>query len=238
MLVIFVFMIKIYKYDNLGYADYGWLKARYHFSFASYYNPNKADFGALCVINDDKISPKTGFPMHHHRDMEIITYIRSGAISHEDNLGNKGITKAGDLQVMSAGTGIHHSEYNLEDEECSLYQIWVKPSKFGVNPRWESMSFPKSYAEDSLTLLVSGVESDDALFVNQDVKIYGGRMKEGCVIKHDIINQVYILCVEGSIKIDDYIAQKGDGVTVENVKNFKISAIADSEILVIDVPSA
>jgi redox-sensitive bicupin YhaK (pirin superfamily) len=235
--VIFALMVKIYKYNNLGFADYNWLKARYHFSFANYYNPNKADFGALCVINDDKIAPMTGFPMHHHRDMEIITYIRSGEISHQDNLGNKGITKAGDLQVMSAGTGIHHSEYNLENEECSLYQIWVKPSKIGVKPRWESMSFPKSYIENSLTLLVSGVESDGALFVNQDVKIYGGRMKEGHAIKHGIINQVYILCVEGSVGINDYTMQQGDGATVEGVKNFQISAIADSEILVIDVPS-
>ena len=149
-------MIKRYAFSDLGGANYGWLYAKHLFSFANYYDPQKLSHGELMVVNDDRIAPHTGFDTHPHRDMEIITYVRSGAISHQDDRGNKGRTPAGSIQVMSAGTGIFHSEYNLEDEETSLYQIWIKPAHIGVAPRWETAEFPKTPALNKLQLVVSG----------------------------------------------------------------------------------
>lgn len=122
-------MIKHYKYDELGYANHGWLKSKHHFSFANYYNPSRMAFGKLRVVNDDWVEPGTGFPSHPHRNMEIISFIRSGAITHQDSTGNKGVTKSGEIQVMSAGTGIVHSEYNRTQKPLTLYQIWIEPNK-------------------------------------------------------------------------------------------------------------
>ncbi len=132
-------MITIFPFNQLGNHNYGWLNAHYHFSFANYQNHEKNGFLPLLVWNDDKIQPGTGFPMHSHKDMEIITYIRKGAISHEDSLGNKGMTRSGEIQIMSAGTGITHSEHNLEDEETLLFQIWIQPNKNNIQPRWENI---------------------------------------------------------------------------------------------------
>ena len=132
-------MISIFPYSELGNHNYGWLDAHYHFNFAEYYHPDKSGYPPLIVWNDDCIQPGTGFPMHSHRDMEIITYIRQGAITHEDSLGNKGVTKAGEIQIMSAGTGITHSEYNHEDNETLLFQIWIQPNRYHIKPRWENV---------------------------------------------------------------------------------------------------
>ena len=137
-------MIRRYAFSDLGGANRGWLNAKHHFSFADYYDPQKLCHGELMVVNDDRIAPNTGFDIHPHRDMEIITYVREGDISHQDDKGNKGQAVAGSIQVMSSGTIIFHSEYNLEDEETSLYQIWIKPAGNGVTPRWETADFSKS----------------------------------------------------------------------------------------------
>lgn len=231
-------MVKVYRYEGLGSADYGWLNARYHFNFAHYYNPSKTDFGTLCVINDDTISPHSGFQKHPHRDMEIITYVRAGAISHEDSKGNKGKTKAGEVQVMSAGSGIYHSEHNFEDEECRLYQIWIKPNKLHVEPRWDSKTFPTEYCTSSLNLLVSGDASDkNALFIHQDVKIHGGKIEKGSIITHNITHQVYILCSAGEVTINENKLSKGDGAEITEMNSLVIKAIENCEVIVIDVPS-
>ena len=153
-------MKTLYKFDSLGGADHGWLNAKHHFSFANYYDPNKMSFGELLVINDDRIAPNTGFGKHPHDNMEIITFVRKGAISHEDSQGNKGKTNAGNVQVMSAGTGIMHSEHNHEDEETNIYQIWIKPKSRDIEPKWGSAEFPTESTKDKLKLLVSG--NDDA----------------------------------------------------------------------------
>ena len=147
-------MIKTYTFEQLGHANHGWLDARHHFSFANYYNPERMGFGALRVINDDIIKAGAGFDTHPHKDMEIITYVRKGAITHRDSRGNQGRTEAGDVQVMSAGTGIFHSEFNLESEDTNLYQIWIEPNKIGVQPRWDAREFPTEETEGVLTLLV------------------------------------------------------------------------------------
>lgn len=236
-------MINTYAYNTLGQADHGWLKARHHFSFSQYYNANRMNFGVLHVINDDIIQPKMGFSTHSHQDMEIITYVRKGAISHKDSMGNKGKTKAGDVQVMSAGTGIQHSEYNLESEETSLYQIWIEPNQLAVQPRWETKQFPQDWLVDKLNLLVSGYkahQSQNPLFIYQKAAIYAGRLKANSSINHPIIHQAYILVSFGSIRLSDgkqiQTLQQGDGAEVVKTAVITIEAVKDAEVLVIDVP--
>jgi quercetin 2,3-dioxygenase len=231
-------MIKIYPYESLGTADHGWLNAHYHFSFSSYNNRERVHFGALRVINDDIIAAQSGFPPHPHQDMEIITYVRKGAITHKDSMGNEGRTGAGDVQVMSAGTGVTHSEYNLEDEDTNLYQIWIFPNKQRVQPQWDAMQFPKENVKDRLQLLVSGRPEDKgkALFIHQDAAIYGGRLAKGTVLTQEIKHQAYILASYGEFSIEGQIIKHGDGAEITGVKSFEIKALADAEILVIDVP--
>jgi redox-sensitive bicupin YhaK (pirin superfamily) len=230
-------MITIYPYQSLGNANHGWLNARHHFSFASYYNPNRMGFGLLKVINDDIIDANSGFAEHPHTDMEIITYVRSGAITHKDSNGNEGRTEAGDIQVMSAGSGIRHSEYNFENDKTNIFQIWIEPSKLGVKPRWDSALFPKDLIKDSLPLLVSKEDDKAPLFIYQDAQIYGGNMLKDTKIIHKIKNQIYILISKGQIKINDKIINKGDGAEIINLSEINIESLTDSEILIIDVPS-
>jgi len=141
-----------YPYQELGRANHGWLDARHHFSFASYYNPKRMGFGTLRVINDDIIKAGRGFDTHSHRDMEIITFVREGAITHKDSNGNVGRTEAGDVQVMSAGSGVSHSEFNLETKDTNIFQIWIEPNQIGVKPRWDSHEFPDVSTTDELSL--------------------------------------------------------------------------------------
>ena len=163
-------MITHHPFNKLGGAHHGWLDAKHHFSFANYFDPKKLSHGELLVINDDRIAPHTGFDTHPHRDMEIITYVRKGAITHKDNKGNKGRTTAGNVQVMSAGTGIFHSEYNLEDEETNIYQIWILPNAKSVPPRWDAAEFPKEPVSTNLPLLVSG-DGKAPLQIHQDCQV-------------------------------------------------------------------
>lgn len=228
-------MITIYPYEKLGHADHGWLNAHYHFSFSTYRNPDRVGFGKLLVINDDIVAPGKGFETHSHRDMEIITYVRRGAITHRDSQNNEGRTEAGDVQVMSAGTGIQHSEFNLEDEETNLYQIWIEPKELGVKPRWEAWEFPKEAGNDGLTLLVSG-DNDAPLFIHQDAKIYAGRVKKDTEISQKIKHQAYVLASEGELEIDGKPLKKGDGAEVSGQDSITLKATSDAEVLVIDVP--
>ena len=230
-------MIKIYPYQELGHADHGWLNARHHFSFASYQNPNRTGFGKLKVINDDIIQAKSGFATHPHQDMEIITYVRSGAITHKDSNGNEGRTEAGDIQVMSAGSGIKHSEYNLEDEQTNLYQIWIEPNEIGVTPRWDAKVFPKDPVTDKLPLLVSSKNDSAPLFIYQDAQIYGGCLDAGTVIDHPIKSQAYVLISKGEADLDGNALKHGDGAEITDQSQIKITAIGRTEILVIDIPN-
>lgn len=230
-------MLTIYPYETLGKADHSWLKARHHFSFARYYNPERTGFGLLRVINDDIIAAGKGFDIHPHRDMEIITYVRKGAITHRDDKGNEGRTEAGDVQVMSAGSGIAHSEYNMENEDTSLYQIWIETNKPGVQPSWDAHIFPKDQVEDALSLLVSG-DGYAPLHIHQDAKIYAGRLNAGTELTHPIEKQAYILASEGEMRINGQTMKRGDGAEVTQEKEIIIDAIQDAEILVIDVPEA
>ncbi len=226
-------MITVHPYDTLGHADHGWLNARHHFSFASYYDPNKLGFGVIKVINDDIVKGGFGFDTHPHRNMEIITYVRTGAITHEDNKGNKGVTTAGNIQVMSAGSGIYHSEHNRETEDTSLYQIWIEPHTQNVEPRWDAKEFPKT--DDGLSLLVSG-DGTAPLSIHQNAKIYAGPLNTGTSITQAIDELGYILVSKGAIEVNGTPAKKGDGVAIEDETSITITATEDSEILVLDVP--
>lgn len=238
-------MIKHYPYKSLGNANHGWLKSKHHFSFANYYNSTRMGFGKLRVVNDDWVEPGTGFPSHPHRNMEIISIIRSGAVTHQDSEGNKGITKAGEVQVMSAGTGILHSEYNKTKEPLTFYQIWIETNKNDVTPRWESKKFPTKQA-NALTLLASGYAEDKnaALFINQEARIYGGTLAKGTIVEHDLTHQAYILASSGMFKVEAIpntssktkaiTMNKGDGAEVTQSNSIILRATTDCEIIIID----
>lgn len=234
-------MLTLYPFHTLGHADHGWLNARHHFSFANYRNPKRYHFGVLRVINDDRIAAGSGFGAHPHDNMEIITYVRAGAISHKDSMGNEGRTAAGDVQVMSAGTGVFHSEYNMEPEETKLYQIWIEPGVYNVAPRWEARAFPKApVTEGSLPVLVSGQpehRDSDALFIHQDAAIYGGILTKGTELKQTIKHQAYVLASHGSFAVNGKTLNEGDGAEVTGEKTLTIVALTDAEILIIDVPN-
>ena len=171
-------MIELRPFDTLGGANHGWLDAHHHFAFADYYDPKRTNWGALHVWNDDVIAPKTGFPPHPHRDMEIITYVREGAITHQDNLGNKGRTEAGDVQVMSAGSGIAHAEYNLEDVPTTLFQIWIQPTQSGGQPSWGARPFPRGDRAGRFVVLASGFANDnDALPIRAEARVVAATLK-------------------------------------------------------------
>lgn len=243
-------MIKHYPFQQLGKANHGWLKANHHFSFANYYNPKRMGFGSLLVVNDDWVAAGTGFPAHPHRNMEIITFVRSGAVTHKDNAGNTGVTLAGEVQVMSAGKGITHSEYNLSKEPLTLYQIWIEPNKHNIKPRWDSKVFSDNLdmvnhankEKASLPLLVSGYpnEQDDALFINQTARSYGGKIKVGAQFTHAIEHQAYVLASYGEFEIIDnqqvVVMGKGDGAEVTKQHKITIKALSDAEIIIIDAP--
>ncbi len=230
-------MIEHRPFSSLGQFKNDWLDANYHFSFSHYIGRSRMGHGALRVWNDDTIQPHTGFPTHGHESMEIITYVRSGAITHTDSMGNKGRTEAGDVQVMSAGAGIVHAEYNLEDETTNLYQIWIEPRQTGVAPRWDQKAFPKQEVVDALPLLVSG-DDDAPLYIHADARIHGGRLNKNTQITHPVRKMAYVLASEGSFSVNGKALRKGDAAEVVNETQLVINAITDCEILVLDVPAA
>jgi len=235
-------MIKHYPYNRLGKANHGWLKSSHHFSFANYYNPKRMGFGTLRVINDDWVQAGKGFPSHPHRNMEIISIIRTGAITHNDSEGNKGVTEEGKVQVMSAGTGILHSEYNLSKDPLTFYQIWIETNKHNVKPRWDTRLFPQRAIDEKLPLLVSGYPDDQgsALFINQSARIYGGKVNKGTRIEHKITHQAYVLASKGVFELEDnqkvIKLEQGDGAEISNQASILINAISDCEIVIIDAP--
>jgi len=187
------------------------------------------------VINDDIIKAGAGFDTHPHKDMEIITYVRSGAITHRDSRGNVGRTEAGDVQVMSAGTGIFHSEFNFESEDTTLYQIWIEPNKLSVEPRWDAHEFPREASDDGLSLLVSG-DGTAPLQIHQDARIYAGHLVADENAEQAIKHQGYLLVSSGEIELDGQRLQAGDGAEIVNHDSIKLTAISDADVLLIDVP--
>jgi quercetin 2,3-dioxygenase len=228
-------MIDIRKFDSLGHADHGWLDARHHFSFANYHDPNRMGWGRIRVWNDDRIAAKSGFPPHPHRDMEIITYVRAGAITHQDSMGNKGRTAAGDVQVMSAGTGVVHAEYNLEDEETTLFQIWIETDKPAAQPGWGAMPFPKESREGQFQLLASGNGDDGVLHINSDARILGATLKAGETLEYaaDPARHLYLV-PSAKVEVNGTPAEKRDGVAITGESTVTVKAEEDAELVLVD----
>jgi redox-sensitive bicupin YhaK (pirin superfamily) len=230
-------MIDIRSFDSLGHADHGWLNARHHFSFADYHDPARQGWGAIRVWNDDEIAARSGFPPHPHRDMEIITYVRQGAITHQDSLGNKGRTEAGDVQVMAAGTGVRHAEYNLEDETTTLFQIWVQTDRPGAEPSWGAKKFPKSDRAGSFVTLASGFASDeDALRINAAARVLGATLAAGesAELELDPERHVYLVALGGAVEVNGRRADPRDGIAVTGEERVEIRAVGDAEIVLVD----
>ena len=228
-------MIGIRPFNSLGHADHGWLDAHHHFSFASYHDPDRMGWGRIRVWNDDTIGPKSGFPAHPHRDMEIVTYVRTSAITHQDSMGNKGRTAAGDVQVMSAGTGVVHAEYNLEDEQTTLFQIWIETDEPGAEPGWGAMPFPKEAREGSFQLLASGNKDDGALTIHADASILGATVKVGTSIAYDADPARHLYLVSsGKVRVNGQEANPRDGVAITGESRVTIEAEEDSELVLVD----
>lgn len=230
-------MIELRPFDRLGGADHGWLKAKHHFSFASYYDPNNMGHGALRVWNDDEIAPDTGFPPHPHRDMEIITYVRDGAITHQDSLGNKGRTVAGDVQVMSAGSGVRHSEYNLEPETTRIFQIWIEPTQGGGQPTWGSKPFPKADRSGKLVTIASGFATDtDALPIRADARVLATTLKAGETATYDAekARHLYLVPAVGSVEVNGVRVNARDGAAIHGETKLTITALVDAELVLVD----
>ncbi|WP_372876426.1 pirin family protein [Pseudomonas sp.] len=231
-------MIERRPFDSLGGAHHGWLDAKHHFSFAEYHDPTRVHWGALRVWNDDTIAPGTGFPPHSHADMEIITYVREGAITHQDNLGNKGRTVAGDVQVMSAGTGIRHSEYNLEADITRIFQIWIIPDRSGEPPAWGSKPFPKGDRSGQFVALASGAEGDeDALPIRTDARVLGATLKAGETVEYrfaDAKRYGYLVPAKGRVEVNDVLLEVRDGAAIHGEELIRVTARKDAELVLVD----
>jgi redox-sensitive bicupin YhaK (pirin superfamily) len=231
-------MIEVRKFETLGGANHGWLNAKHHFSFADYYDPDRTQWGKLRVWNDDEIQPKSGFPPHPHNNMEIITYVREGAISHRDNLGNEGRTEAGDVQVMSAGSGIAHAEYNMEDEVTRIFQIWIMPDQAGGQPQWGAKPFPKGERAGNFIVLASGIEGDgDALPIRANARVVGATVKAGETAVYPLgkDRKAYLVPATGRVEIDGQVVDARDGAAIGDMDEVRVKAVEDSEVVLVDV---
>ncbi len=230
-------MVERRPFEALGAADHGWLKARHHFSFARYYDPDRMGHGALRVWNDDEIAPNTGFPPHPHADMEIITYVRQGAITHEDSLGHKGRTEAGDVQVMSAGSGIRHAEYNREEVPTRIFQIWIEPDRQGGTPSWGAKPFPKADRSGRFVPLASGFAGDaEALPIRAEARVLGATLKAGDTAEYRLgaKRHGYLVPAAGSIEVNGVRIDARDGAAISGEEMVKVKALDDAEVVLVD----
>ena len=230
-------MIERRPHAELGHARHGWLNARHHFSFADYHDAQRMRWGRLRVWNDDSIAPHSGFEPHGHRDMEIITYVRKGAITHEDSLGNRGRTVAGDVQVMSAGSGIVHSEYNLEDEETRIFQIWIHPQQTGLPPTWGTRRFPSGERAGAFVTLASGLPGDDeALPIRAEARLAAATLEQGQSADYQIAEgrRVYLVPASGQIEVNGVTVSAGDGVAVRDETRLTVRALENSEVVLVE----
>jgi quercetin 2,3-dioxygenase len=232
-------MIERRPFNELGGEDHGWLKAKHHFSFAGYQDPSRMRWGSLRVWNDDEIAPNTGFPPHPHANMEIITYVREGAVTHKDSLGNEGRTEAGAVQVMSAGTGIRHAEYNLEQQPTRIFQIWITPSANGGSPVWGSQPFPKADRSGRFVTLASGFDTDNgALPIRAPARVLGATLKVGETVEYALGERRhgYLVPASGAVEVNDVRIDARDGAAIKDVAILSITAIEDSELVMVDAP--
>ena len=234
-------MIERRPFASLGGANHGWLDAKHHFSFAEYQDSKRMNWGTMRVWNDDTIQPGTGFPPHPHAEMEIITYVREGAISHKDDQGNQGRTEAGDVQVMSAGTGIRHAEYNLEAGVTRIFQIWIFPDQRGGKPSWGSKPFPKGERSGRFITLASGMEGDDdALPIRANARVLGATLKAGESTEYhftDANRYGYLVPNTGKVDVSGVLLEARDGAAISGETSIRITALEDSELVLVDTPA-
>ena len=230
----------LFKAADRGSADYGWLKPNYYFSFSQYHNPSKVHFGLLRVLNDDFIAGGGSFPTHPHDNMEIVTIPFTGALQHKDSTGGQGIIKAGDVQIMSAGTGVQHSEANASaTEAATLFQIWVFPKERNIKPRYDQRTFDSTKRINNWQTIVSPIEADNGLWINQDAKFSLSKLEAGKTLEYTTAfegNGVFLVVINGAIKVDDSILGKRDAVGISEAGSFSIIASDDAELLAIEVP--
>ena len=231
-------MIELRPFSTLGGDRLDWLDTRHHFSFAGYRDPERMGWGMLRVWNDDEIAPKTGFPPHPHRDMEIITYVREGAITHQDSMGNKGRTEAGDVQVMSAGTGIRHAEYNREGEPTRIFQIWIIPDRRGGTPSWGTRPFPQQERSGNLVALASGQAGDgDALPIRADARVLGARLEAGQEIEYRLGpgRHAYLVPASGAVMVNGVRVGERDGAAIRDEASLRLTAPdGEAELVLVD----
>ena len=230
-------MIELRPFTSLGAANHGWLNAHHHFSFADYMDPARMQWGKTRVWNDDRIEPGGGFSTHPHANMEIVTYVRKGAITHRDSLGNEGRTAAGDVQVMSAGTGIRHSEYNLENEPTELFQIWILPDLKGHAPRWDTRPFPQNDRTGRFVTLASGISGDaGALPIHADARVLGAMVRKGDSVTYqmDPARHAYLVPASGRVRVNDVVLNARDGAAISGEETITVTALDDSEVVMVD----
>ena len=233
-------MIEHRPLASLGGANHGWLDTRHHFSFADYHDPQRMGWGALRVWNDDLIAPGTGFGAHPHRDMEIVTYVREGAITHRDSLGNEGRTEAGDVQVMSAGSGIRHAEHNLETVPTRIFQIWIHPDSAGGAPSWGARPFPKGERGGRFVALASGIAGDDgALPIRADARVLGATLRAGESTDYAFGpgRLGYLVPARGRVEVDGVLIDAGDGAAIRAQPSIRVRALDDAELVLVDTPA-
>lgn len=231
-------MLERRPFSRLGGANHGWLDARHHFSFAGYQDPARMHWGALRVWNDDTIAAGAGFPPHPHADMEIITYVREGAISHQDDQGNRGRTVAGDVQVMSAGSGIRHAEYNQEPGVTRIFQIWIFPEQRGGTPAWGAKPFPRGERSGRFVALASGMPGDDeALPIRANARVSGATLKAGESTEYrfsDASRYGYLVPSTGKVEVDGVLIEARDGAAISGVEKIVVRALEDAELVLVD----
>lgn len=230
----------LYREADRGKGDYGWLKPNYYFSFGQYHNPNTMHFGALRVLNDDFIAGGGAFPTHPHDNMEIITIPFTGALQHKDSTGGQGIIKAGDIQIMSAGTGVQHSEANASaNESVTLFQVWLFPKVNNITPRYDQRNFDLTERINKWQIVVSPLESDNALWINQDARFALTSLKAEQQISYSNAfagNGVFLVVIAGAVTVGDITLGRRDAVGISDTDNFNITASEDAELLAIEVP--
>jgi redox-sensitive bicupin YhaK (pirin superfamily) len=231
-------MIQIRRAKDRGHADHGWLDTSHTFSFADYYDPQHMGFRALRVINEDKVAPGAGFPTHPHRDMEIITYVLSGGVAHKDSMGNGSTIRPGEVQRMSAGTGVTHSEFNAsKDEPLHFLQIWIVPERRGIEPSYEQRAFSEAERKGRLRLVAAPDGKDGAVTIHQDAKLYASLLPRGGTAEHALLpgRHAWLQVARGKVALGKEELAQGDGAAISDEREVRISAVEDAEILLFDL---
>lgn len=230
-------MLQLRPWTTLGGGDHDWLKARHHFAVDSLGNPAHARLGNLVVWNDDEIAPRSGFPMHAHRDMEIVTYVREGVLQHEDNSGGRGEIRAGSVQAMSAGLGVRHAEYNGSDAPLRVFQIWLLPRRRGIEPRWATKPFADALRAGHLVPLASGFPQDQAaLQIDADARVLGATVQAGQRIAYPLSSSrcAYLVPARGRVMVNEQHVGERDGIAITDESAIAITAIETAEIILVD----